>query len=71
MTVSKFKFNVMDPFHEIITADKKIRGVCRSGVNYMTCTIINKITFLHKLMHMKQDLFYIYKKRTQNMIQCL
>lgn len=41
MTVSKFKFNVMDPFHEIMTADKKIRGVCRSGAELYTRTHTN------------------------------
>ena len=32
-TVSKFKFDVMDAFHEILKADKKIRGACRSGAD--------------------------------------
>ena len=37
-TVSKFKFNVMDAFHEILKADKKIRGACRSGADLTNLT---------------------------------
>ena len=59
MTVSKFKFNVMDAFHEILKADKKIRGACRSGADLTNLTFSKIYIYIHTHRHKYSTTLYI------------
>ena len=64
-TVSKFKFDVMDAFHEILKADKKIRGACRSGAD-LTNLAFSKKKYIYIYVYIY---IYIYTHTDTNIAQ--